>query len=107
LIALAAAYAVALQAVVGSFAMLSALGAVPGLCAPDAPRQPGSDPGHGPICVACPACCGDGAAPALATDDVCGPAPLVAADRVVHPQAHLAVRTALRNLPPSRGPPVM
>jgi len=53
-------YAVGPQAVLANFASLSAAGAVAGLCASDASRQPGSDPGHDPPCVACTALCGDG-----------------------------------------------
>jgi hypothetical protein len=98
LIALAAAYAVALQAVVASLAVLSAVGQVPGLCASGTPEAPGSDHGRAVPCIACPAACGDGGLP--------GVAPVAApAVRVGHPMLRLAERSAPRNLPPSLAPP--
>jgi len=104
LVALAAAYAIALQAVVGSFAVVTAMGAVPGLCASGASHEPGSDPRHQGTCVVCPTCCGDGGFSGVAPGGVCVPAPHGKADRVVRGM-HLAERSAPRNLPPSRAPP--
>jgi hypothetical protein len=106
LIALAAAYAVALQAVLASLAVLSAIGAAPGLCTSDTPQTPGPVPGHAQPCVACPAYCGDGGSPGVAPGDVCVSARRAAAIRVEYGMLHLAERTAPRNLPPSRAPPV-
>ena len=65
LIALTAAYAIALQAVLASFAALAAVGTgLPGLCTSSAPQeQPARHTGHTALCVACPACCGDGRPP--------------------------------------------
>jgi hypothetical protein len=103
LIALAAAYAIALQAVVASFAVLSAAGAAPGLCTSGAPEMPG--PGHAQPCVACPAFCGDGAPPGVAPAGASVPAGGAAPARVEHGMQHLAERSASRNLPPSRAPP--
>jgi hypothetical protein len=104
LIAVVAAYAVALQAVLASFAVVPAAGAMPGLCAPGAPPQPGSDSEHAFACTACTALCGGGLA---------GVAPAGTADalrrgaavRIARPTLHLAERSAPRNLPPSRAPP--
>jgi hypothetical protein len=103
LIALAAAYAVALQAVVASFAVLSAVGQVPGLCASGAPEAPGSDHGRAVPCIACPAACGDGGLAGVAP--VAALARRAADVRVGHPMLRLAERSAPRNLPPSRAPP--
>jgi len=105
LIALAAAYAIALQAVLASFAVLSAAGAVPGLCASGAPETPVPDPGHAQPCVGCPASCSDGAPPGLAPASVSVLARRAAAVRVAHGMPDLAERSAPRNLPPSRAPP--
>jgi len=105
LIALAAAYAVALQAVVASFAVLSAVGAVPGLCASGSSETPGSDHGNAAPCVACPAVCGGGGLPGVAPAGICALARRAAAVRVGHPMLHLAERSSPRNLPPSRAPP--
>jgi hypothetical protein len=105
LIALTAAYAVALQAVLASLALQLAVGAAPGLCASGAPETPGSDPGHGTLCVACPASCGDGGLAGVAPAGVSTLAGGAAAIRVERPMLRLAERSAPRNLPPSRAPP--
>jgi hypothetical protein len=105
LIALAAAYAIALQAVLASFAVLPAAGAVPGLCTSGTPETPGSVPRHAQPCVACPAFCGEGAPPGVAPTGACVPAREAAAIQVEHGMRHLAERSAPRNLPPSRAPP--
>jgi hypothetical protein len=106
LIALAAAYAIALQAVL-SFAALAAAGStgLPGLCTSSAPQeQPGRDTGHGRLCLACHACCGDGRLSGVPPAGIEVPAPLAMADRAaVRPEA-LEPATP-RNRPPSRGPP--
>jgi hypothetical protein len=104
LIALAAAYAVALQAVVAGFAVLSAVGQMPGLCASGAPEAPGSDRGHAVPCIACPVTCSDGGLPGAAPAGVAAP-PRAAAVRIGHRMLRLAERSAPRNLPPSRAPP--
>jgi hypothetical protein len=103
LIALAAAYAVALQAVVASFAVFAAVGAVPALCASGASGTPGSDDGHAAPCVACPAVCGG--LPGVAPAGVSALARHAAAVRFGHRMLRLAERSAPRNLPPSRAPP--
>jgi hypothetical protein len=105
LIALAAAYAVALQAMVGSLAVLSAVGAAPELCVSAASETPGPDHGHAVPCVACPAVCGAGGLPGLAPADVSTLARRAAPVRVGHRMLRLAERSAPRNLPPSRAPP--
>jgi hypothetical protein len=105
LIALVAAYAVALQAVLASFAVVPAAGAMPELCASGAPPQPGSDPGHASACIACTALCGDGGLAGVAPAGIAGAALGGAAVRIAHPTPHLAERSAPRNLPPSRAPP--
>jgi hypothetical protein len=105
LIALIAAYAVALQAVVASFAVVSTIAALPGLCASGAPESPARDPGHAAPCVACPAYCGDGGLPGLAPAGAFLLARSTAAVRVEQGMLRLAERSAPRNLPPSRAPP--
>jgi hypothetical protein len=108
LIALAAAYAIALQAVLVSFAALAAAGAaVPGLCTSTVPQeQPGRHTGHTALCLACHACCDDGDGRlGVPPAGVAVPAPHAVADRVTpRPEAH-DVPTTPRNRPPSRGPP--
>jgi hypothetical protein len=101
---LAAAYAIALQAVVAGFAVLSAVGQIPGLCTSGAPQAPGSDHGRAAPCIACPLTCGDGGLPGVAPVGVAAPPP-AAAGLVGHRMLRLAVRSAPRNLPPSRAPP--
>jgi hypothetical protein len=107
LIALAAAYAIALQAVLASLAVLSAAGAAaPGLCRSGAPETPGPAPGHAQPCVVCPAFCSDGVPPGVAPAGVSMVARRAAATvRVEHGMRRLAERSAPRNLPPSRAPP--
>jgi hypothetical protein len=105
LIALAAAYAVALQAVLASFAVLSAAGAVPGLCASGAPQTPVPDPGNAQACIGCPASCGDGGPSGLTPAGASVMAFRAAVNRVEHGTLRLAERSAPRNLPPSRAPP--
>jgi hypothetical protein len=105
LIALIAAYAVALQAVLASFAVVPAAGAMPGLCASGAPPQPGSDPGRVSACIACTALCGDGGLAGVAPAGIAGALQRGVAVRIAHPTLHLAERSAPRNLPPSRAPP--
>jgi hypothetical protein len=97
LIALAAAYAVALQVVVASFAVLSAVGTASGLCVSGASETPGSDHGNAAPCLACPASCSAGGLP--------GVAPAGVSVRVGRRIVRLAERSAPRNLPPSRAPP--
>jgi len=105
LTALAAAYAIALQALLGSFVIVAAAGALPGLCTSGGPQAPASDRAHGTTCLACPACCAHGGFPGVAPARGVLPAPRDAAIRVGHRVRHLAERSAPRNLPPSRGPP--
>jgi hypothetical protein len=108
LIALAAAYAIALQAVVAGFAALAAAGtAVPGLCTSSAPQeQPGRDTGHAIACIACPASCCDGGLYGAPPTGVAIPAPRSAFNRGEHKLLQLAARVTSRDRPPSRGPPV-
>jgi hypothetical protein len=107
LIALAAAYAIALQAVLVSFAALAAAGtAVPGLCTSSAPQeQPGRDTGHGALCIACPACCSDGRLSGMPPAGVEISPPPVAPDRGIHRPAALEVRVTPHSRPPPRAPP--
>jgi hypothetical protein len=107
LIALAAAYAIALQAVVVGFAALAAAGtAVPGLCTSSAPpEQPGRNTGHAVACIACPACCSDGGLPGVPPAAVEVPAPRPAFDRGAHGVPQLAARVTPRDRPPTRAPP--
>jgi hypothetical protein len=105
LIAVVAAYAVVLQAVLASFAVVPAVGAMPGLCASGALPQPGSEPGHAAACLACPALCCDGLA-GVAPAGTVGAGSRATAVRIAHPVLHLAERSAPRNLPPSRASPV-
>jgi hypothetical protein len=107
LIALAAAYAIALQAVMASFAALAAAGiAVPGLCTSSAPReQPGHHSGHAAACIACPACCSDGGLSGAPPAGVEVPALSAAADRGTRGLPQVEAQTLPRNLPPSRAPP--
>jgi hypothetical protein len=104
LIALVAAYAVALQAVVASFAMASVIDGVPALCTSSAPQTPAPDPWHALPCIACPAVC-EGGPPGLAPGGVFIALPRDAAVRFEHGLLRLAERSAPRNLPPSRAPP--
>jgi hypothetical protein len=83
-IALAAAYAVALQVVVASFAVLSAVGAVPGLCVSGKSETPGSDHGNAAPCLACPASCGAGGLPGVAPAGISTLTPRAATVRVGH-----------------------
>jgi hypothetical protein len=105
LTAFVAAYAVTLQAVLASFAVLSAVGGVAGLCASGASRQAGSDPRHVPPCVACTALCGDGSLHGVDPAGLSALAGRGAALRIERPMLRLAERSAPRNLPPSRAPP--
>jgi hypothetical protein len=105
LIALAAAYAVALQAVLASFAVLSAAGAAPALCVSGASETPGSDHGNAAPCLACPASCGTGGLSGVAPAGSSALARRAAAVRVGYRMLRLAERSAPRNLPPSRAPP--
>jgi hypothetical protein len=106
LIALAAAYAIALQAVLASFAALAAAGAAPGLCTSSVPQErPGGHTGHTGLCIACPACCGDGRPSGVPPTTVEVPAPFAAADRGILRPTEFDVRVTPRNRPPSRAPP--
>ena len=105
MIALAAAYAVALQAMVGSLAVLSAVGAAPELCVSAASETPGPDHGHAVPCVACPASCGAGGLPGVTRAGISALAPRAATVRVGRSMLGVAERSAPRNLPPSRAPP--
>jgi hypothetical protein len=105
LIALAAAYAVALQVVVASFAVLSAVGTASGLCVSGASETPGSDHGNAAPCLACPASCSAGGLPGVAPAGISALVQRAAAVRVGRRIVRLAERSAPRNLPPSRAPP--
>jgi hypothetical protein len=107
LIALVAAYAIALQAVVAGFAALAAAGAaVPGLCTSAPREQPGHDTGHATACIACPAYCSDGGLTAALPTGVKMPAPRAAADRGAYRMVQIEARGTARDRPPSRAPPV-
>jgi hypothetical protein len=107
LIALAAAYAIALQAVLASFAALAAAGAtVPGLCTSSVPQeQPERHTGHPGLCLACHTCCGDGRLSGVPPAGVEVPAPRAMADRAAPRREAGDVPVTPRNRPPSRGPP--
>jgi hypothetical protein len=104
LIALVAAYAIALQAVVASFAVASAVDVVAGLCTSSAPQTPGPEPWHAQACIGCPAFCGDNGSPAPASG-VSVPARHAVAVRFAQGGLLPAERMAPRNLPPARAPP--
>jgi hypothetical protein len=106
LIALAAAYAIALQAVVAGFAALAAAGtAVPGLCTSSAPReQPGRDSGH-TACIACPASCCDGGPSGAPPAAAAAPVPRSSVDRNALRLTRIEARATTRNRPPTRAPP--
>jgi hypothetical protein len=107
LIALTAAYAIALQAVVAGFAALAVAGTgVPGLCTSSAPReQPGRDSGHAIACIACPACCSGEGLSGVPPAAIEAPAPRMVSDRSAHRLPQLAARVTPRDRPPSRAPP--
>jgi hypothetical protein len=107
LIALLAAYAIALQAVLASFAALAAPGtAVPGLCTSSVPQeQPARHTGHTALCIACPACCGDGRLSGVPPAGVEVPAPSAAADRGTDRPVEFDVQATPCIRPPSRAPP--
>jgi hypothetical protein len=108
LIALAAAYAIALQAVLASFAALAAAGStgLPGLCTSSAPQeQPARHTGHMALCIACPACCSEGRLSGMPPAGVELPAPRTEADRGTLRPAKFDVPVTPRNRPPSRAPP--
>jgi hypothetical protein len=106
LIALVAAYAIALQAVLASFAALAAAGPAPGLCTSSLPQeQPGRHTGHVALCVACPACCSDGRSPGVHPAGISVPAPPLGAERGIHPPTELDLRVTPHSRPPSRAPP--
>jgi hypothetical protein len=101
LIALVAAYAIALQAVLSGFVAL-AMTASPDICAPAAggtlPAPPNSD------CGCCHQLCGGDAFAGVPPGDLAmaAPAPLRQADNLSRP---VAPPTPPRLLPPSRAPP--
>jgi hypothetical protein len=107
LIALAAAYAIALQAVVASFAALAAAGtAVPGLCTSAPREQPRHDTGHATACIACPVHCNNGGLSGAPPAGVEMSAPRVATDRGAYALPQIEARGTARDRPPSRAPPV-
>jgi hypothetical protein len=107
LIALAAAYAIALQAVLASFVAFAATGAaLPGLCTSSVPQeQPARHTGHAALCIACPACCGDGRLSGVFPAAVEVPVPCAEAARSILRPAEFDVRATPRNRPPPRAPP--
>jgi len=106
LIALTAAYAVALQAALAGVALLAAYAhAAPPVCA-----STGHDPQSGSVpmgfdCAACPAVCGGGGTGAVAPGGFAVAGPAVAAFAVERRDARVAPGRGQRLLPPSRAPP--
>jgi hypothetical protein len=106
LIALTAAYAIALQAVVASFAALAAAGtAVPGLCTSSSRELPRRDSGHVIACISCPVCCSEGGLSGVPPAAVEASVPPAMASSAAHWLPQLAVRATSRDRPPSRAPP--
>jgi hypothetical protein len=107
MLALAAAYAIALQTVVAGFAALAAAEtAAPGLCTSSVPgEQPGRDSGRAVACIACPACCSDGGLSGASPTGIEVPAPRAVSDRGAHGLPKLEARVTPRDRPPTRAPP--
>jgi hypothetical protein len=104
LIALAVAYAVALQVVLAGFAML-ATAAMPEICASAGPGPiPGSIP-MGSDCAVCPVLCGSAGPDGIAPDIFVFVAPSVSSFGIDRRVVPAAPGSAQRWLPPSRGPP--
>ena len=102
LIALVAAYAVALHAMLAGLPVL-AMAAAPELCASVAPGPiPDSIPAA-PDCVGCPVPCGG--AVGIAPEIFAVVAPPVASFGIDRRAAPVAPGAAWRRLPPARGPP--
>jgi hypothetical protein len=104
MIALTAAYAVALQAILSSFGLLAMAGrSAREICGP-ARNLPGSLP-TGPDCMmACPVPCGGAGLAGVAPDDLAvaaRPAP----SSSVEMRVPVLLRAAQRLLPPPRAPP--
>ncbi len=108
LIALTAAYAVALQAALAGVALLAAASA--GHAAPQICAAAGHDPQSdsvpmGSDCTACPAVCSGGGPDAVASGGFTVAAPAAAAFAVERRDARVAPGRGQRLLPPSRAPP--
>jgi hypothetical protein len=106
LIAVAAAYAIALQPVVASFAALAAASVgAPGLCTSSPPRdQPGRDSGHAAAYIPCAASCCDGGPSGVPPAGVGASTPRAASDYSQRALSQLEAKVSPRNRP--RGPPV-
>ena len=106
LIALTAAYAVALQAALAGVALpVASAHAVPQICAA-AGHDPQSDSvPMGSDCAACPAVCSGGEPDAVASGGFTVAAPSAAALAVERRIVPVTPRGAQRMLPPSRAPP--
>jgi hypothetical protein len=107
LIALTVAYAVALQAVLSSFAMLTMAGhAAQGICASAASGTlPGPLLPASRECIACPILCGGMALAGIAPPDVAVPVPPPRSSGVAGGAAPWTLPAAQRLLPPPRAPP--
>jgi hypothetical protein len=104
LIALAAAYAVALQAVLAGFAVL-ATSAPAEICAPAGSSPPPGSIPMGPDCAACPVLCGSAGPHGMAPDTVALAAPPLPSFGIERRVAPAVPPPGQRRLPPSRGPP--
>jgi hypothetical protein len=105
LIALAVAYAVAVQAVLAAFAM-PATAAVPEICAS---AGPGPIPGSIPMrsdCAACPVLCGSARLDGIVPDIFVFAPPSVPSFGIDRRFVPAVPPSAQRRLPPTRGPPV-
>ena len=106
LIALTAAYAIALQAALAGVVLLApSARTAPQICA-----AVGHDPQSGSIpmgadCAACPALCGGPAPDAVVSGGFTIAAPVTAALAIDRRIAPVALRPVQRLLPPSRAPP--
>jgi hypothetical protein len=105
LIALTAAYAIALQAALAGFAVLAASAhAAPEICAAGHESPSGSMP-MGSDCGTCPALCVGAGPDAAAPGSFTLAAPVVASFAVERRGVPVAPWPAQRLLPPSRAPP--
>jgi hypothetical protein len=106
MIALTAAYAVALQAILSSFALLAMSGrSTQEICAPVANGAlPGSLP-SGPDCMACPVPCGGAGLAGVESNDRCVMVRPPLSSSVALRVAPVPPRAVQRLLPPTRAPP--
>jgi hypothetical protein len=106
LIALTAAYAIALQATLAGFALLAASAqAAPQLCAAAGHDSRSGSMPMGADCAACPALCGNAGSDAVAPGGFTLAPPVVVSFALDRRIAPVAPSPAQRLLPPSRAPP--